>query len=115
MADRGIPGEAFSVACGCRRTSRPRITLARGRQRAGLRWNPGTDFGRDNGAARGGRNLSPSPDGLNSALQNIVVVEVGDERCEFAGLLLSSLGAEVIKLEPRQGSPSRRLGPFAGS
>ena len=58
--------------------------------------------------------MSRSPDGLSSALQNIVVVEVGDERCEFAGLLLSSLGAEVIKLEPRQGSPSRRLGPFAG-
>lgn len=58
--------------------------------------------------------MSLSPDGLSSALQNIAVVEIGDERCEFAGLLLSSLGAEVIKLEPRQGSPSRRLGPFAG-
>jgi crotonobetainyl-CoA:carnitine CoA-transferase CaiB-like acyl-CoA transferase len=58
--------------------------------------------------------LSPSRDGLSSALQNIVVVEVGDERCEFAGLLLNSLGAQVIKLEPREGSPSRRLGPFTG-
>ena len=42
-----------------------------------------------------------------------MVVECGDERGEFAGLLLASFGAEVIKLEGREGSNSRRLGPFA--
>ncbi len=43
------------------------------------------------------------------------MVECGDERGEFAGLLLASFGAEVIKLEGRHGSNSRRLGPFASS
>jgi crotonobetainyl-CoA:carnitine CoA-transferase CaiB-like acyl-CoA transferase len=50
---------------------------------------------------------------LSSALDGTVIVESGDERGEFAGMLLASFGAEVIKLEGRQGSNSRRLGPFA--
>jgi crotonobetainyl-CoA:carnitine CoA-transferase CaiB-like acyl-CoA transferase len=49
---------------------------------------------------------------LNAALEGTVVVESGDERGEFAGVLLASFGAEVIKLEGRQGSNSRRFGPF---
>ena len=48
---------------------------------------------------------------LSSALAGTVILECGDERGEFAGLLLASLGAEVIKLEGRKGSDSRRLGP----
>ena len=52
---------------------------------------------------------------LGAALDGTVIVESGDERGEFAGVLLASFGAEVIKLEGRQGSPSRRLGPFASS
>lgn len=50
---------------------------------------------------------------LSTALEGTVVIESGDERGEFAGVLLASFGAEVIKLEGRQGSNSRRLGPFA--
>lgn len=50
---------------------------------------------------------------LSSALDGTVIIESGDERGEFAGMLLASLGAEVIKLEGRRGSNSRRLGPFA--
>lgn len=50
---------------------------------------------------------------LSQALEGRRVVECGDERGEFAGLLLASFGAEVIKLEGREGSNSRRLGPFA--
>lgn len=49
---------------------------------------------------------------LSTALEGTVVIESGDERGEFAGVLLASFGAEVIKLEGRQGSNSRRLGPF---
>jgi crotonobetainyl-CoA:carnitine CoA-transferase CaiB-like acyl-CoA transferase len=49
---------------------------------------------------------------LGSALEGITVLELGDERGEFAGMLLSSLGAQVVKLEGREGSASRRLGPF---
>src|SRR5690348_15718256 len=40
---------------------------------------------------------------------------MGDERGEFAGLLLAMLGAEVIKLEGRRGANSRNMGPFAHS
>src|SRR5262245_19219190 len=42
----------------------------------------------------------------------MVVIEAGDERSEFAGLLLAMFGADVVKIEGRQGSNSRRLGPF---
>jgi crotonobetainyl-CoA:carnitine CoA-transferase CaiB-like acyl-CoA transferase len=52
---------------------------------------------------------------LSSALEGVVVIEAGDERGEFAGMLLAMLGAEVIKLEGPQGSNSRRIGPFAKS
>ena len=52
---------------------------------------------------------------LSSALDGTMIIESGDERGEFAGMLLASLGAEVIKLEGRGGSNSRRLGPFASS
>jgi crotonobetainyl-CoA:carnitine CoA-transferase CaiB-like acyl-CoA transferase len=49
---------------------------------------------------------------LSTALEGTIVIESGDERGEFAGVLLASFGAEVIKLEGRRGSHSRRLGPF---
>jgi crotonobetainyl-CoA:carnitine CoA-transferase CaiB-like acyl-CoA transferase len=52
---------------------------------------------------------------LSSALDGAVAVEVGDERGEFAGMLLAMFGAEVIKLEGRRGSNSRSFGPFANS
>jgi crotonobetainyl-CoA:carnitine CoA-transferase CaiB-like acyl-CoA transferase len=52
---------------------------------------------------------------MRSALDGITVLELSDEHGEFAGLLLGSLGATVIKLEGRHGSNSRRLGPFTTS
>jgi crotonobetainyl-CoA:carnitine CoA-transferase CaiB-like acyl-CoA transferase len=42
------------------------------------------------------------------------VVEIGDESAEHCGLLLAGLGAEVVKIEPAAGAPSRRIGPFRG-
>lgn len=45
-------------------------------------------------------------------LDGIRVVEFADELGEYCGLLLAGLGAEVIKVEPAEGSPSRRIGPF---
>jgi crotonobetainyl-CoA:carnitine CoA-transferase CaiB-like acyl-CoA transferase len=47
-------------------------------------------------------------------LSGIRVVEVADELGEYCGLLLAGLGAEVIKVEPPEGSPTRRIGPFYG-
>jgi len=47
-------------------------------------------------------------------LAGLRVVEFADELAEYAGLILAGLGAEVIKVEPPEGSPTRKIGPFAG-
>jgi crotonobetainyl-CoA:carnitine CoA-transferase CaiB-like acyl-CoA transferase len=53
------------------------------------------------------------PDRVASGvLSGVRVVEFADERAEYAGLLLAGLGAEVIKVEPPMGSPTRAVGPF---
>jgi len=49
---------------------------------------------------------------LGSSLAGLTLLEVGDQSGDYAALLLSGLGAEVIKIEPREGSASRRIGPF---
>ena len=54
-------------------------------------------------------------EGLSSALEGSVVLELGNERGEFAGLLLAMLGADVIRLEGRLGANSRGIGPFVNS
>ncbi len=45
-------------------------------------------------------------------LAGVRVVELADERGEYAGLLLAGLGADVVKIEPPDGSATRRIGPF---
>ncbi len=45
-------------------------------------------------------------------LSGLRVVEYADEKGEYVGLILAGLGAEVIKIEPPEGSPTRRIGPF---
>lgn len=50
---------------------------------------------------------------LSSSLAGFTILEIGDQLGEWACLLLAGLGADVIKLEPRDGAPSRRIGPFA--
>jgi crotonobetainyl-CoA:carnitine CoA-transferase CaiB-like acyl-CoA transferase len=45
-------------------------------------------------------------------LAGVRVIELSDERAEYAGLLLAGMGAEVIKVEPPGGSASRGFGPF---
>ena len=42
------------------------------------------------------------------------VLDLTDERGELAGFMLAQLGAEVIAIEPPNGSPSRSMGPFRG-
>ena len=46
-------------------------------------------------------------------LEGIRVVELaGDPAGEMVGKLLAELGADVIKVEPPEGSPTRSIGPF---
>src|SRR5699024_928550 len=45
-------------------------------------------------------------------LQGIKIIEIGDELTQYTGKLLASLGAEVIKIEPIDGSQSRYVRPF---
>ena len=46
------------------------------------------------------------------ALSGLRVIELADEQAEYCGLTLAGLGADVIKIEPPGGSPTRRIGPF---
>jgi crotonobetainyl-CoA:carnitine CoA-transferase CaiB-like acyl-CoA transferase len=45
-------------------------------------------------------------------LQGLRVIEIADERAEYTGLLLAGLGCDVVKVEPPEGSATRRIGPF---
>jgi crotonobetainyl-CoA:carnitine CoA-transferase CaiB-like acyl-CoA transferase len=47
-------------------------------------------------------------------LDSLRIVEVANETAEYVGLTLGGLGAEVVKVEPLDGSPTRRIGPFLG-
>jgi crotonobetainyl-CoA:carnitine CoA-transferase CaiB-like acyl-CoA transferase len=49
---------------------------------------------------------------VTGALADLRVLEVADESGEYAGRLLAGLGADVVKIEPPDGAPSRRVGPF---
>jgi crotonobetainyl-CoA:carnitine CoA-transferase CaiB-like acyl-CoA transferase len=64
--------------------------------------NPG------NAAPAGSAEAGPD----RSYLGGFRVLEIGDEQGEFCGRLLANLGADVIKIEPPDGSPTRRIGPF---
>ncbi len=52
---------------------------------------------------------------LSSSLAGFTILEIGEQPGDHAALLLAGLGAEVIKIEPRDGSESRRIGPFASA
>ena len=46
------------------------------------------------------------------SLTGIRVIEMADEQAEYCGLTLAGLGADVLKVEPPGGNPTRRIGPF---
>src|SRR5262245_7230933 len=46
------------------------------------------------------------------ALSGLRVIELADEQAEYCGLALAGLGADVVRVEPPGGSPTRRIGPF---
>ena len=45
-------------------------------------------------------------------LAGVRVLEIGDEKGDYCGKRLAGLGADVIKVEPPGGSPTRAIGPF---
>ena len=47
-------------------------------------------------------------------LNEIRVLDLSDERGQFCGMMLADLGAEVVCIEPPEGSNARRHGPFVG-
>src|SRR2546423_1710857 len=47
-------------------------------------------------------------------LSSYRVLDLTDDRGIVAGFILAGLGAEVIAVEPAEGSRARRRGPFAG-
>ena len=55
-------------------------------------------------------------DGRNEGayLGGVRVLEVADEKGEYAGRVLAGLGADVVKVEPPEGETTRRIGPFRG-
>ncbi|MEZ5855803.1 MAG: CoA transferase [Hyphomicrobiaceae bacterium] len=63
-------------------------------------------------AASSKQDQQRDPAQLPGALDGVRVIELGDETAEYCGLSLAGLGAEVIKIEPPGGSPSRNIGPF---
>ena len=68
------------------------------------------------GAARpGSTDSTPSQlaaPGAPGMLTGVRVIEYANETAEYCGLLLAGLGADVVKVEPPDGSPTRRIGPF---
>src|SRR5215470_3061441 len=55
---------------------------------------------------------APLPAAQRGALTGIRVIEIADEQAEYCGLTLAGLGADVLKIEPPGGNPTRRIGPF---
>ena len=50
-----------------------------------------------------------------SMMDGIRVLDLSDERGQLCGMMLADLGAEVVCIEPPEGSNARRHGPFADS
>ena len=48
------------------------------------------------------------------ALEGLRILDLTEREGHLCGRLLADLGAEVIKIEPPEGDPARRTGPFAG-
>src|SRR5262252_10175361 len=55
---------------------------------------------------------APGPAAQPGSLTGIRVIEMADEQAEYCGLTLAGLGADVLKVEPPGGSPTRSIGPF---
>ena len=67
--------------------------------------SPGTD-------SRGTDNPPRSGVPGGALLTGLRVLDLTDERGAFCGRMFAELGADVIKIEPPGGCPTRRVGPF---
>ncbi len=56
---------------------------------------------------------SPAAGSPPQPLSGLRVLDLATDRAELTGRVLSDLGAEVIKVEPPEGSPGRRRAPFS--
>jgi crotonobetainyl-CoA:carnitine CoA-transferase CaiB-like acyl-CoA transferase len=63
-------------------------------------------------AAQDERSVRDQNTPSQGTLTGLRVIELADEQAEYCGLALAGLGAEVIKVEPPGGSPTRCIGPF---
>ena len=52
------------------------------------------------------------PDSTPTALEDVIVLDLCDEKGQLMGKLLGDMGAQVIKIEPPEGDGARRVGPF---
>ena len=52
--------------------------------------------------------------GVQTVLESYRVVDLTDDRGNLAAFVLAGLGADVVLVEPPDGSAGRRRGPFAG-
>ena len=50
---------------------------------------------------------------MTTPLDDLTVIEWGNDRCSYAGKLMADMGARVIKVEPRAGEETRTYPPFA--
>jgi benzylsuccinate CoA-transferase BbsE subunit len=51
---------------------------------------------------------------VSGPLAGLIAIEICGPLGQYAGKLLADLGADVIKVEPPEGSEARRVGPFVG-
>src|SRR5262245_60871725 len=55
---------------------------------------------------------APGDAAQTGSFTGIRVVKIADEQAEYCGLTLAGLGADVLKIEPPGGNPTRRIGAF---
>ena len=54
----------------------------------------------------------PTSIGFPTVLDDLRVLELGGPAVQYCGKLFADLGADVLKIEPPEGDPARRVGPF---
>src|SRR5262245_10182272 len=106
VAVRASALPALGCQRSCGRDAAARRSLPRRRHPRGARPRARPPRRRDRGPRRRRRAL------VSGALDDLRVLEIADESGEYAGRLLAGMGAEVVKLEPPAGAPSRGIAPF---